>query len=99
MKQENASVPHGWVEVQLQAQMLTPFQSGKKVLLVQRSEGKKLEGVLKGHELEDAGRLTVLVKEDEAEALFKYSTWEVLPYLRHLSLVKVKKGTSHEIRY
>ena len=89
----------GWVEVQFEPQLLTPFQSGKKVLLIQRKTGKKIEGVLKESSSEVPGRITVLVKENQAEALFFHSSWEVLPYLRKLTLASVAKGLNHEIRY
>lgn len=98
VKQETRSgTPEGWVEVQLEAQLLTPFQSGKKVLIVHRSARKKLEGVLQ--DAQELGRITVLVKEEEANALFQYSTWEVLPYLKHLTFTNVQKDPGHEIRY
>ena len=96
---EEKSVPEGWVEVQLQAELLTPFHSGKKVLLVNRSGRKKLPGVLQESISEETGRITVLVRENEAHELFVHQTWEVLPYLKHLTFVAVKKGISHEIRY
>ncbi len=89
----------GWVEVQFEPLLLTPFQFGKKVLLIQRRSGKKIEGVLKDLSSEVPGRITVLVKEHEASALFFHTSWEVLPYLRKLSLASVAKGASHEIRY
>jgi hypothetical protein len=98
-KKQTLPHPEGWVEVQLEAQLLTPFHSGKKVLIVQRHARKKLEGVLKASEGDEAGRITVLVKEAEADALFQHSTWEVLPYLRHLTFTSFKKEQSHEIRY
>lgn len=89
----------GWVEVQLEAQLLTPFQSGKKVLLVQRSARKKLEGVLQSSGKDEPGKITVLVKEEEAAALFHYQTWEVLPFLKHITFANSRKDPSHEIRY
>lgn len=98
MKQSEVTHLDGWVEVQLEAQMLTPFQTGKKVLIVQRKAGMKLEGVLQAS-TEEQGKITVLVKEEEANALFQHNTWEVLPYLKHLSLARVRKEESHEIRY
>lgn len=97
VKQE--SRPEGWVEVQLEAQLLTPFQSGKKVLLIHRSARKKLEGVLQATGKDEPGKITVLVKEEEAQALFHYETWEVLPFLKHLTFGAIKKEASHEIRY
>lgn len=97
VKQES-TLP-GWVEVQLEAQLLTPFQSGKKVLLVQRTARKKLEGVLQASGKDEPGKITVLVKEAEAQALFHYETWEVLPFLKHLTFASIKKESSHEIRY
>lgn len=94
-----SGTPEGWVEVQLEAQMLTPFHSGKKVLIVHRSARKKLEGVLQAAGSDELGRITVLVKENEASALFQHSTWEILPYLKHLTFASVRKEESHEIRY
>lgn len=97
MKQETSSVPQGWVEMQLEAQLLTPFHSGKKVLVVHRLGRKKLEGVLQTAENEN--KITVLVKEEEAHALLQFESWEILPYLKHLNFASVKKEESHEIRY
>lgn len=97
VKQE-VSIPKGWVEIQLEAQLLTPFQNGKKVLIIHRLGRKKLEGVLL-NEAQGPGRLTVLVKEEEAHALLQFETWEILPYLKHLNFSAVKKEMSHEIRY
>lgn len=100
MKQESPrGTPEGWVEVQLEAELLTPFHSGKKVLIVQRTARKKLEGVLQAAGTEESGKITVLVKEFEATALFQHSTWEILPYLKHMSFASVRKEESHEIRY
>lgn len=92
-------VPEGWVEVHLNAELYTPFQMGKKVLLVHRSGRKKLEGVLQAPMKEELGKITVLVKEEEAHALFHFERWEILPYLKHLTFSSVKKDASHEIRY
>ena len=97
VKQETNDTPAGWVEIQLNAELFTPFHTGKKVLLVNRIGRKKLEGVLQTSATE--GRMTVLVKETEAHALFQHERWEVLPFLKNLNFATVKKGESHEIRY
>lgn len=89
----------GWVEVQLNAELMTPFHSGKKVLIIHRVGRKKLEGVLKTPGLDNLGKITVLVKEQEAHALFQYESWEVLPYLKHLTFTTTRKEDSHEIHY
>jgi hypothetical protein len=96
---ESSGIPSGWVEVQLSAELLTPFHSGKKVLLVHRNARKKLEGVLQDTGAGELGKITVLVKETEANALFQHETWEVLPYLKNLTFAQVRKEHSHEIRY
>lgn len=98
MKQETG-IPVGWVEVQLQADLLTPFHFGKKVLIIHRNGRKKIEGVLQATPVDQLGKLTVLVKEDEAHALFQHETWEVLPYLKNLTFAYARKEQSHEIRY
>ncbi len=101
--QKNAqapSIPFGsWVEVQLEAQLFTPFQNGKRVLIIQRKQQKKIEAVLKGSPVDETGRLTILVKEEEAASLFHYSSWEILPYLRHYTFAAIPKGEAHEISY
>ena len=100
MKQAGpAGIPEGWVEVQLNAELLTPFHSGKKVLIIHRIGRKKLEGVLQTPGTEQPGKITVLVKETEAHSLFQFDSWEVLPYLKHLSFASNRKEESHEIRY
>lgn len=96
VKQETSSIPQGWVEMQLQAELLTPFHSGKKVLVVHRLGRKKLEGVLQNS---NENKITVLVKEEEAHALLQFESWEILPYLKNLNFASVKKEVSHEIRY
>lgn len=86
------------VEVQLRAELHTPFQMGKKILLIQRSRGQRLSGVLKAMS-DDEGRITVEVAESEAELLFKDGRWEIFPFLKTLSFSPVRKGVNHEIRY
>ena len=98
VKQVDTGVPAGWVEMQLSAELFTPFHSGKKVLLVHRFARKKLEGVLQTPATE-TGRITVLVKEDEAHALLQHDSWEILPFLKNLHFSSVRKEVSHEIRY
>ena len=92
-------MPPGLVEVQLEARMHTPFQKGKKVLLVSRSGRKKMSAVLdqSGNELDQ--RVTVLVKEEEAGLLFQIDNWEVLPLIGNLRFNTISQRENHEIRY
>ncbi len=96
---ETFSMPPGWVEVQLEARLHTPFQNGKKVLLMTRSGRKKLMGVLNegGNELDQ--RITVLVKENEAALLFQHENWEILPLIQNLHFKTATQRENHEIRY
>jgi hypothetical protein len=92
-----------WVEIQMDADILTPLKEGKKVLLVNRRIGKKIEAILKTNEASDSGKITVSVKEEEAEDLIDHSSWQVLPFLKKLTLESIKKiqnkVTEHEIFY
>lgn len=97
--ENNSSIPEGWVEIQVRAELLTPFQSGKKVLLLQRNARRKVEAMLETSPLEPEGRFTVLVKETEAEFLLKYDSWEIVPFLKTLTFAPVSRGEDHEIRY
>jgi len=93
------SVPKGWVEMQVRAELLTPFQSGKKVLLLQRVARKKVEAMLEKSPEDPEGRFIVLVRESDAEDLLKHESWEIIPYLKTLSFAKPYIGETHEIRY
>ncbi len=94
---QNHGVTPGWVEVQLRADLMTPFQKGKKILVIHRSGGQRIEGMLKDA-IDLEGRLTILVKENEAAPLFLKQNWEILPYIANLKLPALK-GEMHEIRY
>ena len=96
---ETSSVPQGWVAIHVRAELLTPFQSGKKVLLLHRIGRKRVEAMLETSPVEPEGRFTVLVKESEAQALLQHESWEIVPFLKTLSFARVSKGVSHEIRY
>ncbi len=96
---QTLSMPLGWVEVQLEARLHTPFQNGKKVLLVNRSGRKKISAVLNNGGSELDQRVTVLVKEDEANLLFQYENWEILPLIQNLHFKTATQRETHEIRY
>lgn len=90
--------PHQ-VEVQLMATLLTPFAEGKRVLLVHRGSRSHVTGTLKSFQAE-SGAYVVSVHEDEANKLFQQQTWEILPYIKNLSIGhKGIPGVQHEIRY
>ena len=95
----SSSIPEGWVELQVKAELLTTFQSRKKVLLLHREGRKRVEAVLETSPQEPEGRFTVLVKETEVEALLKYESWEIVPFLKTLKFAPLHTGAHHEIRY
>jgi hypothetical protein len=92
-------IPEGWVEIHVRGELLTPFQTGKKVLLLHRIGRERIEAMLETSPLEPEGRFTVLVKESEAEALLKHENWEIVPFLKTLTFSKASRGVDHEIRY
>ena len=69
------------------------------MLLINRFERKRIEGILETNALEPEGRFTVLVKETEAVALLKFSKWEIVPFIKTFEFPHVKQGVSHEIHY
>ena len=91
--------PKGWVEIHVKAELLTPFQMGKKILLVHRTSRTSLESMLKNFPPEPEGHFTVLVKESEAHFLLEHERWEILPFLKTLSFAPIIRGESHEIHY
>ncbi len=94
-----SSIPKGWVELQVKAELLTTFQLRKRVLLLHREGRKRVEAVLETSPQEPEGRFTVLVKEAEVEALLKYESWEIVPFLKTLNFAPLHTGVHHEIRY
>ncbi len=93
------TLPSDHVEIQLRAELLTPFQIGKKILIVNRKKRIKIQGVLISQLLDEESRLTVLVNEKEVNHLFNNSNWEILPYMKYLSFASIPKDQHHEIRY
>ncbi len=89
----------GWISVQLEAELQTPFQTGKKVLLVNRARRIKVEGVLEGEHREGVEKLAFAVREKDAAVLFLHRNWEILPYLRDLTFTAARKEPTHEIYY
>jgi hypothetical protein len=94
-----SSLPEGWVEAHLNAELMTPFDSGKKVTLINRKHRLKIDGVLQSPPDLQAGKMTILVKENEASALFQYNDWEVLPFLKDMNFTAHKRSEDHEILY
>ncbi len=92
-------VPVGWVEMQIKAELLTQFHSGKKVLLIHRKARKQLEAMLDTAPTDPEMGYTILVKESEAEILLKHDGWEIVPFLKKLTFAPISKGTEHEISY
>lgn len=93
------ALPEGHVEIQLEARLHTPFQMGKKVLLVSRSARKKISGVLNQSGTELDPRVTILVPEKEAALLFQHENWEILPHITSLQFQTIVQREDHEIRY
>jgi hypothetical protein len=92
-------IPPEQVEVQIEAQLLTPFQTGKKILLVNRNKRIKIEGTMQNLHSEASEKITVLVREQEAATLFQHQNWEILPFIKNLTFILAKREPTHEILY
>jgi hypothetical protein len=88
--------PSGLVEVKLEAELRTPFEAQKKVILLHRSSGTQIEALLESA-LET--QYVVSVRDEVAQTLFKKSPWEILPYMKNLTMPVARKGESLEIQY
>ncbi len=98
-KEKNLKYPLGWVEFQVKADLLTPFQKGKKIILLNRSAQIFISGVLEESSLDPEGRTTVLVKDEDGNHLIKFEGWEIIPDLKNFTLAKKNSGVNYEIRY
>lgn len=92
-------LPVGSVEVQMRAELQTPFQKGKKVLLVSRQARKIIPAVLHEPSSDVTEKVTVIVNDEVAHQLFEHDSWEILPFLKKMAFKKVSQGVVHEIRY
>lgn len=86
----------GLVEVKLEAELRTPYEPQKRVLLLHRSSGTQIEAQL---ESANETHYVVSVKEEQAQTLFKKTPWEILPFMKNLSMPVARKGESLEIQY
>jgi hypothetical protein len=93
------NIPAGWVEIHVKAELLTPFQKGKKVILLNRKSQIFMSGMLEENSLEPEGRMTVLVKDEDASLLIRHEMWEIIPDLKQFSLPKRNQTVAQEIRY
>jgi hypothetical protein len=97
VKAETGLLP-GVVELQLKVNLLTPFEAGKKILLIHRSSRLRAEGKMKMPQ-DAEGRITVEVSEADAELLLTQEEWEITPYLKSLRFKVAAQGERYEIRY
>ena len=86
----------GMVEVKIAGLSHTPFEAGKKILLIQKASRLKIEGQFIS---ENETHFHISVKENEAHQLFKHEAWEIIPYLSNLTFPQYSRGESHEILY
>ncbi len=86
----------GSVDVQLAATHLTPFEEGKRVLLVHRRSRKRVEGQFKAL---NETHTTLTVSEENAVILLSHENWEILPYLKDFRFHEIARGESYEIHY
>jgi hypothetical protein len=96
---KSLAIPDGWVQLQVKAELLTPFHYGKKVLLLNRQSNRSVEAMLETAPTDVEGRFTVLVKESSAAELIRLESWEILPFLKTLTFAPKARGEQHEIRY
>jgi hypothetical protein len=101
--QDRPISPQNWVDIQLDAEILTPLINGKKILLLNKKERKKIEGFLKTNEIDNTGKITVSVREEQAHEIITFQSWQILPFLRHHKFAssneKRKRKPDHEIYY
>lgn len=96
-EEEERPMDAGNVALHLEAKILTPLYPGKRVLIVSSELRQKVEGTFRV--LQEDGRVTIEVRDEDAEILLKNSTWEIIPPIKNLAFQVRKSGVGHEIRY
>lgn len=95
--QESSVSLAGMVEIQIMAKLLTPYQTHKKVLLVNRAHRISVSGVLTS--VSENDQVTVAVNEEEANKVLQHDFWEVIPLIKNLTFKQTFKSEQHEIHY
>lgn len=89
------SLPQDYVEIKLEARLLTPFQKGKKVLLQRPGNLQLYEALLMS--VDEDGIITVATNQNVGSFLLKEGPWRILPIVK--MNVTQTKGENREIRY
>jgi hypothetical protein len=96
---DTAGPADGEIEIEIKAEMLTPFRPGKRVLVLNHARNLKVEASLLTYNAEPESRVTLLVKEEDGHKLLDSNQWEILPYLKTLQIAQQTVREQHEIRY
>lgn len=94
---EIETYPKDFIEVKVQAKLLTPFQIGKKITLYHSITNKNVLAQLTSPPDEE-GLTTVATDSESAKALLIHSDWKIIPPI-DLQITQTNRGESREIRY
>jgi len=92
------STPHGWVEIQIHAEMLTPFKSGKKVILSDVEKNIYINALMQGQDKENQ-ILHLMINETDLAKIASSQNWKLLPYSKIFRFKPTTRENNYEIYY
>jgi len=91
-------IPKDWVEIQLHAELLAPFETGKKVILSDLEKNIYINGLLQGQDAENQ-LLRLMIHEKNLPKIALSRNWKLLPYSKLLRTKPRTKENHYEIYY
>lgn len=86
------------VDVQINGELLTSFEKGKKALAIHYEFPQKIEVLLK-EEKNETGRITVETNKEDASVLLSLSDWKITPEISGEIFKRPMAKITREIHY
>jgi len=88
----------GWVTIQIHAELMTNYQEGEKVFLIERNKHQFIESILEDKNTKD-DRFTLLIEETNLPIIYQSDNWQIIPFSKRFIISKKSNKVSHEISY
>jgi hypothetical protein len=93
------SDPHN-VEMRVQAQLITSFKAGKKILIISREKRFSRPGILMAEHQEDEFKsYTILVHPDDVNDLLNLDQLQIIPFIKDIKFKPSSERLTYEVRY
>jgi len=93
------SDPHK-VEIRVQAQLITSFKAGKKILIISREKRFSRPGILLAEHQEDEFKsYTILIHPNDVNDLLNLNQLQIIPFIKDIKFKQSSPRLTYEVRY